>query len=56
LWIKKPCCGGHLYNKRARPTKNEPEQVISYLEREREGCERERVGEQASRQAYLRFS
>jgi hypothetical protein len=27
-----------LYNKRARPTKNEPQQQgISYLEREREG-------------------
>jgi len=27
----------NLYNKRARPTKNEPQQGISYLEREREG-------------------
>jgi len=26
-----------LYNKRVRPTKNEPQQGISYLEREREG-------------------
>jgi hypothetical protein len=26
-----------LYNKRACPTKNEPQQGISYLEREREG-------------------
>ncbi len=29
-----------LYNKRVRPTKNEPQQGISYLEREREGWER----------------
>jgi hypothetical protein len=28
---------GNLYNKRVRPTKNEPQQGISYLEREREG-------------------
>ncbi len=27
----------NLYNKRACPTKNEPQQKISYLEREREG-------------------
>ena len=41
-----------LYNKRACPTKNEPQQGISYLERETEGvreregrvCEREREG------------
>ena len=33
-----------LYNKRVRPTKNEPQQGISYLERAREGCERERGG------------
>ncbi len=26
-----------LYNKRVRPTKNEPQQGISYLERAREG-------------------
>ncbi len=26
-----------LYNKRVRPSKNEPQQGISYLEREREG-------------------
>jgi hypothetical protein len=26
----------HLYNKRVHPTKNEPQQGISYLERERE--------------------
>ncbi len=48
----------NLYNKRACPTKNQPQQGISYLEREREGV-RERegwVGEQVSRQAYLRFS
>jgi hypothetical protein len=32
----------YLYNKRARPTKNEPQQGISYLEREREGWDRER--------------
>jgi hypothetical protein len=39
----------NLYNKRVRPTKNEPQQGISYLEREREG-------EQVSRQAFPRFS
>jgi hypothetical protein len=33
----------NLYNKRACPTKNEPQQGISYLEREREGV-REREG------------
>ena len=33
----------YLYNKRACPTKNEPQQGISYLEREREGV-REREG------------
>jgi hypothetical protein len=34
----------HLYNKRVRPTKNEPrQQGITYLEREREGV-RERGG------------
>jgi len=27
----------YLYNKRACPTKNEPQQGISYLERERAG-------------------
>jgi hypothetical protein len=27
----------NLYNKRVRPTKNEPQQGISYLERAREG-------------------
>jgi hypothetical protein len=31
-----------LYNKRVRPTKNEPQQGISYLERERDERERER--------------
>jgi hypothetical protein len=36
-----------LYNKRVRPTKNEPQQGISYLERARDGDERERVGQQA---------
>jgi hypothetical protein len=36
--------GNYLYNKRACPTKNEPQrQGISYLEREREGI-REREG------------
>jgi hypothetical protein len=40
----------NLSNKRACPSKNEPQQQgISYLEREREGV-RER-----GRQAYLRF-
>jgi hypothetical protein len=34
----------HLYNKRACPTKNEPQQGISSLERDREGGERERGG------------
>jgi hypothetical protein len=34
----------YLYNKRACPTKNEPQQGISYLEREREGV-REGGGE-----------
>ncbi len=35
----------NLYNKRACPTKNKPQQGISYLERERKGvCERERGG------------
>jgi len=35
----------HLYNKRVRPTENEPQrQGISYLEREREGVTREREG------------
>jgi hypothetical protein len=34
----------YLYNKRACPTKNEPQQGISSLEREREGGERERGG------------
>jgi hypothetical protein len=28
----------NLYNKTVRPTKNEPQQGISYLEREREGA------------------
>ncbi len=54
--------GNYLYNKRVRPTKNEPQlQGISYLEREkewmREGVD-EREGEgggQVSRQAYLRI-
>jgi hypothetical protein len=32
----------YLYNKRACPTKNEPQQGISYLERARAGGERER--------------
>jgi hypothetical protein len=46
----------YLYNKRVCPTKNEPQQGISYLEREREGVrESERCG-RVSRQAYLRFS
>ncbi len=48
----------NLYNKRQCPSKNEPQQGISYLEREGEGM-RERggqAGEQVSRQAFLRFS
>jgi hypothetical protein len=41
----------NLYNKRVCPTKKEPQQHgISYLEREKEG-----VGGQVSRQAYLRL-
>jgi hypothetical protein len=40
----------YLYNKRVRPTKNKPEQGISYLKRAREGVERERgVGGRVSR-------
>jgi hypothetical protein len=34
----------YLYNKRVCPTKNEPQQGISYLERAREGGEREGEG------------
>jgi hypothetical protein len=34
----------NLYNKRACPTKNEPQQGISYLEREREGLREREVG------------
>jgi hypothetical protein len=47
----------NLYNKRACPTKNEPQQGISYLERERAGVrDREGLaGRQVSRQAYLRL-
>ncbi len=48
-----------LYNKRACPTKNEPQQGISYLEREGEIEKRVREregGGRVSRQAYLRFS
>jgi len=33
----------YMYNKRVRPTKNEPQQGITYLEREREGV-RDREG------------
>jgi hypothetical protein len=47
-----------LYNKRVCPTKNEPQQGISYLERAREGGERERergVVVRVSRQSYLRL-
>ncbi len=33
-----------LYNKRVCPTKNEPQQRISYLEREREGVRERGVG------------
>ncbi len=42
---------GYLYNKRACPTINEPQQGISYLERERAGV-REREG-LAGRQAGI---
>jgi hypothetical protein len=42
-----------LYNKRVCPTKNEPQQGFSYLERERGGGA---AGEQVNSQAYLRFS
>ena len=36
-----PCSEvGYLYNKRVRPTKNEPQPGILYLERAREGDER----------------
>ncbi len=43
----------NLYNKRVRPTKNEPQQGISYLERAREGGEREGgVDGRVSRQSY----
>ncbi len=49
LWLS-------LYNKRACPTKNEPQQGISYLKREIEGCEiKIRAGRRVSRQAYLRL-
>ncbi len=42
----------YLYNKRVRPTKNEPQkQVISYLEREG-GAERER-GSWAGQQSVI---
>jgi hypothetical protein len=41
-----------LYNKRVRPTKNEPQQQrISYVEREKEGVKERGVGGQVSRQA-----
>ena len=43
-------------NKRVRPTKNEPQQGISNLEREREGVRERGVGGGESRQAYLRFN
>jgi hypothetical protein len=49
-------CFINLYNKRVRPIKNEPQQGISYLERLREGGEREgRVGGQVSTESYLRL-
>jgi hypothetical protein len=45
-----------LYNKRACPTKNEPQQGISYLKRAREGGEKKReVGGRVSSQSYLRL-
>ena len=40
------------YKKRVRPTKNEPQQGISYLERERDRGEREREIERRTRQRY----
>jgi hypothetical protein len=43
----------YLYNKRVRPTKNEPQQQgISYLEREREEV-KEREGGQEGQQAGI---
>jgi hypothetical protein len=43
----------NLYNKRVRPTKNEPQQGISNLEREREGV-REREGAGVSKHTGLK--
>jgi hypothetical protein len=42
----------NLYYKRVCPTKNEPQQGISYLERERDRGEREREIERRTRQRY----
>jgi hypothetical protein len=55
LYRRNQQIGFYLYNKRACPTKNEPQQGISYLERERAG-EREReglAGWQAGQQAGI---
>jgi hypothetical protein len=43
----------YLHNKRVRPTKKEPQQGISYLERG--GLERDMGAGQFSRQSYLRL-
>ncbi len=43
----------NLYNKRACPTKNEPQQGISYLERERAGVRERGAGWQAGQQAGI---
>jgi hypothetical protein len=40
----------NLYNKRVCPTKNEPQQGISYLEREREGVRERGAGGWAGQQ------
>jgi hypothetical protein len=42
-----------LYNKRACPTKNEPQQGISYMERERAGLRERGAGWQAGQQAGI---
>ncbi len=45
-----------LYNKRVRPTKNEPQQRISYLEREREGVRESQGREGGEREGGGRVS
>jgi hypothetical protein len=54
LKLKKRVLNTYLYNKRACPTKNEPQQEISYLEREREGGERERGVGRGKRERCVR--